>query len=58
MPELLSDPWFYATSVPAVTLIGLSKGGLGGTMSLVGIPLMTLVMSPVQAAAIMLPTWW
>jgi uncharacterized membrane protein YfcA len=55
MPELLSDPWFYATSVPAVTLIGLSKGGLGGTMSLVGIPLMTLVMSPVQAAAIMLP---
>lgn len=52
---MLSDPWFYAAAVPAVVLIGLSKGGLGGAMALLGVPLMTLVMPPVQAAAILLP---
>lgn len=52
---MLADPWFYAAAVPAVVLIGLSKGGLGGAMALLGVPLMTLVMPPVQAAAILLP---
>lgn len=55
MLSLLSDPWFYAAAVPAVVLVGLSKGGLGGAGALMGVPLMTLVISPVQAAAIMLP---
>src|SRR5690606_31791736 len=55
MYSLLADPWFYVTAVPAVVLVGLSKGGLGGAMALIGVPLMTLVISPVQAAAIMLP---
>lgn len=52
---MLSDPWFYAAAVPAVLLVGLSKGGLGGAMALLGVPLMALVMPPVQAAAILLP---
>lgn len=34
--------------------VGLSKGGLGGA-SLLGVPLMALVMPPVTAAAILLP---
>lgn len=55
MVPLLSDPWFYAAAVPAVVLVGLSKGGLGGAMALIGVPLMALVVSPVQAAAILLP---
>jgi len=55
MPDLLMNPWFYAAAVPATILIGLSKGGLGGAMGQVGVPLMALVMPPVQAAAIMLP---
>ena len=55
MPDLLSNPWFYAAALPAVILVGLSKGGLGGAMGFVGVPLMALVMNPVQAAAIMLP---
>lgn len=55
MPALLADPWFYATAVPAVILVGLSKGGLGGAMALIGVPLMALAVPPVQAAAIMLP---
>lgn len=52
---LIDDPWFYAVAIPAVIFVGLSKGGLGGAMALIGVPLMSLVTSPVQAAAIMLP---
>lgn len=55
MDSLLSDPWFYAAAVPAVVLVGLSKGGLGGAGALMGVPLIALVVSPVQAAAILLP---
>jgi uncharacterized membrane protein YfcA len=52
---LLFDPWFYAAAMPAVFLVGLSKGGLGGAAALIGVPLMALAMPPVQAAAILLP---
>ena len=48
------DPAFFAVMVPAVTLMGLSKGGFAG-LGLLSLPLMALVVSPVQAAAIMLP---
>jgi uncharacterized membrane protein YfcA len=51
----VSDPLFYAAAIPAVIFVGLSKGGLGGAMALIGVPLMALVVSPVKAAAIMLP---
>ena len=52
---LITDPWFYAAAIPAVILVGLSKGGFGGTMGMLCVPIMTLVISPVQAAGIMLP---
>ena len=55
MTGLLSDPWFYAAAIPAVALIGFSKGGFGGAMAVMGVPLMALVMPPVQAAAVLLP---
>jgi len=55
MAPVLTDPIFYLASIPAVILIGLSKGGLGGAMALIGVPLMALVVPPVQAAAILLP---
>ncbi|WP_269931402.1 sulfite exporter TauE/SafE family protein [Aminobacter sp. HY435] len=55
MTALLFDPWFYAAAIPAVILVGLSKGGFGGAVGFVGVPLMALVISPVQAAAILLP---
>jgi len=69
MSGLLLDPWFYAAAIPAVILVGLSKGGFGGAVGFVGVPLMALTMPPVQAAAILLPilclmdivsvwTWW
>jgi len=54
-PTLITDPWFYAVAVPAVLLYGISKGGFGGGLGVIAVPLMALVISPVQAAAILLP---
>jgi hypothetical protein len=51
---MLTDPMFYAVAIPAVILYGLTKGGLSG-VSLLAIPLMSLIMPPLTAAAIMLP---
>ena len=51
----IEDPAFYAAAIPAVIFVGLSKGGFGGAMALIGMPLMALVVSPIKAAAIMLP---
>lgn len=51
----ITDLVFYLCAIPAVIFVGLSKGGLGGAMALMGVPLMALAISPVQAAAIMLP---
>jgi uncharacterized membrane protein YfcA len=53
--EVIADPWFWAVAIPAVVLHGISKGGLGGGAGGVSTPLMALVISPVQGAAIMLP---
>jgi hypothetical protein len=51
---MIADPLFYAAAVPAVVLMGLSKGGFSG-IGLLSLPLMALTISPVQAAAVMLP---
>jgi uncharacterized protein len=45
---------FYLVAIPAVILFGLSKGGFSGIGTL-GVPMMSLVASPVRAAAIVLP---
>lgn len=52
---IITDPWFYAVAVPAVILVGFAKGGFGAGLSLLGVPLMSLIISPVHAAGIMLP---
>ena len=44
-----------AAGIVAVTLVGLSKGGMGGAFALLGVPILSLVMSPLQAAALLLP---
>ncbi|MBZ6077325.1 sulfite exporter TauE/SafE family protein [Microvirga puerhi] len=51
---MITDLSFYVAAVPAVVLMGLSKGGFSG-LGLLSLPLMALVVSPVQSAAIMLP---
>lgn len=53
-PFMSFDLAFFAAMVPAVILMGLSKGGFAG-LGLLALPLMALVVSPVTAAAIMLP---
>jgi len=52
---LITDPWFYVAAIPAVIVYGISKGGFGGGLGVVSVPLMALVVSPIQAAAILLP---
>lgn len=52
---MITDPLFYALAVPAVIFVGLAKGGFVGALAVLGVPLMALVISPVQAAGILLP---
>lgn len=52
---MITDPWFYAAAIPAVFLVGMSKGGFGGGLGTLAVPLIALVISPVQAAGILLP---
>ncbi len=48
------DMEFYPVAVPAVVVLGLSKGGFTGLSSL-AMPMLSLIISPVRAAAIVLP---
>lgn len=52
---LVADPSFYLLAVPAVLIAAVSKGGFGGGVGIVSVPLLALIMPPSQAAAIMLP---
>ncbi len=52
---MITDPLFYLFAVPAILIVGLSKGGMGGGLGMVAVPMMSLSVPPAQAAAIMLP---
>jgi uncharacterized membrane protein YfcA len=52
---VITDPLFYLLAVVAVILLGLSKGGFFG-LGVMSLPLMSLFVPPLQAAAILLPT--
>lgn len=52
---LAASPSFLLAAIPAVLIAAVSKGGLGGGLGIVSVPLMALVIPPSQAAAIMLP---
>jgi uncharacterized membrane protein YfcA len=45
---------FFLLAVPAVILLGLAKGGFAG-MGALSLPMLALAISPVRAAAILLP---
>ena len=51
---MITDWYFYLAAIPAVILMGLSKGGFQG-LSILSTPIVALVVGPVRAAAIMLP---
>ena len=52
---MLFEPFFYLMAIPAVLIVGISKGGFGGGLGVVAVPILTLAIDPVLAAAIMLP---
>lgn len=51
---MLTDPYFLAVAIAAVTALGLSKGGFAGVGS-ISTPLVALVLPPFEAAALLLP---
>ena len=52
---MIDNPWFFAATLPAVFINGVSKGGFGSGLGIVSVPLMALTMPVTEAAAIMLP---
>lgn len=50
-----ANPWFWLLASLAILNAAISKGGFGGGSVALGVPLITLSVSPVIAAAIMLP---
>lgn len=52
---MISDPIFYLAAIPAVLVTGISKGGFGGGLGFLAVPVIALTIDAVTAAAIMLP---
>ncbi|WP_407334238.1 sulfite exporter TauE/SafE family protein [Enterovibrio sp. 27052020O] len=52
---VITDPYFYLLAAPAVLIYGIGKGGLGGALGIIAVPLMAFAVAPTQAAAILLP---
>lgn len=52
---MITDPWFYAAAIPAILLMGISKGGFGSGAGIFATPLIALTVPIPQAAAILLP---
>lgn len=52
---MITDPLFYLCAVPAILIMGISKGGFGSGVGILATPLVALVVPMSQAAAIMLP---
>ncbi len=52
---LFTTPTDIAVAFLVAILVGLSKGGLGGTMAILGVATLSLIIPPVQAAGILLP---
>ncbi len=58
LPEnfpLITDPFFYAVTIPAVLLLGVSKSGFGAGFGSLAVPMMALAVCVPQAAAILMP---
>jgi uncharacterized membrane protein YfcA len=51
---VITDPFFYLLVIPAVTVLGLGKGGFIG-IGMIATPLLALAVPPLQGAAILLP---
>ncbi len=52
---MITDPLFYCAAIPAILLMGISKGGFGSGVGILATPLVALTVPTPQAAAILLP---
>ena len=52
---MVDSLWFFVLAVPLVLMTGVSKGGFASGLGSITVPLMSLLIDPRQAAAIMLP---
>lgn len=52
---MITEPLFYAVSVPAVLLLGISKSGFGAGFGSLAVPMMAMAVTVPQAAAILMP---
>ncbi|HTJ91760.1 MAG TPA: sulfite exporter TauE/SafE family protein [Pararobbsia sp.] len=53
--SLISDPWFYAASIPALLLTSISKGSLGLGLGVVAVPLIALHLPVPVVVTLLLP---
>lgn len=49
------DPFFWTVALSVAFIIGLAKSGLVGSLGMIGVPMLTLVMAPREAAGVLLP---
>jgi hypothetical protein len=52
---MFTDPLFYLVGLSAVFVMALSKGAFGGGLAIIGVPMLSLVMSPIEAAIVVAP---
>ncbi|MEI8146053.1 MAG: sulfite exporter TauE/SafE family protein, partial [Alphaproteobacteria bacterium] len=52
MPAFPADPLFYLVGFTASFLMAFGKGAFGGGLAILGIPLLALVMDPIEAAIV------
>jgi uncharacterized membrane protein YfcA len=55
LAALPSDPVFYLIGYATVFIIAISKGAFGGGLAILGVPLLSLVMPPLDAAITIAP---
>ncbi|MBU1175215.1 MAG: sulfite exporter TauE/SafE family protein [Alphaproteobacteria bacterium] len=51
----MTDPVFWLVAALAVFIVALAKSGLVGSLGVAGVPILTLVMAPREAAGVLLP---
>ena len=52
---MIESYWFFVLAVPVVLITGISKGGFAGGLGTLAVPVLSLMVDPRVAAAIMLP---
>lgn len=52
---MITDPIFYLVAIPALLITGASKGGLGGGLGILAVPLIAMTVSTTRTTGILLP---